>query len=737
MQLVFCKAQAGPPPAPGPGEVHVRGPSGQRALASLVLEQGAEALPCGPGAPQLLVVCADPTLDDLLAATFAEQLLAGRELPPGAVELARYAALVREGLALGDGPPEQSLEGLFLAMRNGFGADLSDAVVGARFAERWSRLARLLLQAGEGPLDGAPFAADTELARERAFLKDDRKLFQQDVERGEEWMVRLPDGPPRAAGLLLRAPKSLLFKHWARRAPYLFLAVDRGGGQWVFSTDPVQRLSLRPLAEALQQGERDRDATRASADPWFDGAPFCHTLVAAPHGGTALAEKEVLRIVRRWAHARPARRLARRGLLLAGVAFGALLALVLGAKFLSPGPVPAAGPAVSALVDGQPLPRGSVLDDHQEGWWSTQLDVELAPRRATEVVFLAKHVYARDQLARVWVTVTPRGGELGKLALEVNGRAVEVKARGDERESGEVDVVFRAEENPIRIAVKHDRDGPQFATVRANWRPHVAPAGGGSLYVLCVGVSKYKHLPSEKQLQFAADDARALMEALKRHGRGAFKEVCAYGPLLNEEATHENILTAIQALGENRRADDLIVVTFAGHGEIDRNDDFLFCPYNYDAKKQLATGVYWGLFQGSLRQACPAWLVMDTCHAGAITRPMTAARALAPGAGKLVMTAACLSRQSALEHARWGHGALTLALLEALEGKQREVPGKSPNTEHLLARLAGKDGSLHLRDLAYYAERRVEELTGDGKQTALTNHVGDFAWGKVRVGKRR
>src|SRR5439155_10081304 len=123
-----------------------------------------------------------------------------------------------------------------------------------------------------------------------------------DVLSGERWYVRIPGGPPEGAGLLLRRPKSLLFKYWARQdaeAPggqgYVFLAVDWGDGKWVFSTPPLHRLPIKPLADALQAAEAAKDPQHAQKDPWFDGKPFGHTLVAAPRAGTRLGEPQVLR----------------------------------------------------------------------------------------------------------------------------------------------------------------------------------------------------------------------------------------------------------------------------------------------------------------------------------------------------------------------------------------------------------------------------------------------------------
>jgi hypothetical protein len=343
MEIVFRDPEAR---APGPGDLLLApadpAQRGRRDLASFVLASGVGGLAKGEGAPRRLVVSANPTLDDLLASAFAARLVAGRALPNGARALAQYAALQREGLQPGEVPLGESIEGIFLAQRNAHGEDLADPAVGERFARDWRRTADVLLaaaEAGTDPFKSALFAGP-EFARERAFLAKDRDVYRQDVLRGERWVVRLPGGPPKASALLLREPKALLAKQWARRdeaAPvghaYLFLAVRWGKGQWVFSTDPVQRLPIRPLAEALQAAESVADGARAAADPWFDGKPFGHTLVASPRAGTRLPDEDVLRVVRAWSRAKRAPTKGQRRLALA-LAAGGGAAVAAAALFL-------------------------------------------------------------------------------------------------------------------------------------------------------------------------------------------------------------------------------------------------------------------------------------------------------------------------------------------------------------------------------------------------------------------
>ncbi len=301
---------------PGSGEIFIQPASaefrGRRDLAMLVFQQGLKCLRQGTAPIAKIVVDSDPTLDDLLAATFVGELLSGRALPAGTEPFARYSALVREGHIPSKLPLEDSLEGMFLAIRNIDGDDLTKPEIAARFTERWQRLAEVILRAardGVNPFTTAVVGEGSEFAREQTFLGHDHEVYCQDVARGEQWDVAIPDGPPHGRALLLRQPRSLLFKQWSRRTDdswaggaFVLLAVDWGKGNWIFSTDPVMQIRIDQLAELLQQAEARLNA-QATEDPWFDGKPFGHTLVAAPRRGTKLAEADLLAIVHRWSDA--------------------------------------------------------------------------------------------------------------------------------------------------------------------------------------------------------------------------------------------------------------------------------------------------------------------------------------------------------------------------------------------------------------------------------------------------
>lgn len=333
-------------PEPGPGEVQVNAwaEGGHRNLAARVRAGGLDAVPCGAAPLTTVVVVsgpAGPTLDDMLAATFASLLVSGDAIPEGAELLAKYAELARQGLHPGRAPLEESLEGVFLAIRHSAGRDLTGAGAEQRFVSDWGRMARVLLSAAEAGMD--PFATPLFLesagfAEELAFLRRDCDVYRQDIANSRRVLVRLPTAAGEVPGLIARMPRSMLFKDWARRDPgspngggYVFLAVKMSDTEWVFSTDPAHRIPLEGLAQELQAAEEAVRALESQPGDWFDGAPYSYTLVASPRGGTRLSDAQVLRLMRRWAHARPVRSgVGWRRRLAASLGVAALLALAAG-----------------------------------------------------------------------------------------------------------------------------------------------------------------------------------------------------------------------------------------------------------------------------------------------------------------------------------------------------------------------------------------------------------------------
>ena len=161
-------------------------------------------------------------------------------------------------------------------------------------------------------------------------------------------------------------------------------------------------------------------------------------------------------------------------------------------------------------------------------------------------------------------------------------------------------------------------------------RPSKGEFAGKTFYTnshaLIIGISKYRFLPKEKQLEFAAEDAKSVRDVLVR-SYGFLPENVTI--LLDDQATRKNIEDALSALADDTKVktDDRILVFFSGHGQTlklsNGGDTGFLIPY--DAKVDLSRpdnrGPYlstcirmdnvWGYLEGS--PAKHSLLIADAC----------------------------------------------------------------------------------------------------------------------------
>lgn len=115
---------------------------------------------------------------------------------------------------------------------------------------------------------------------------------------------------------------------------------------------------------------------------------------------------------------------------------------------------------------------------------------------------------------------------------------------------------------------------------------------------------------------------------------------------------------------------------------------------------------------GPKLRARSVFLFVDTCHSGKI--PARAASNDRLSSLRTVVLASSQGGEAAYEKEEWGHGAFTLALLEALRGK---ADPKSP--------------FVRFSDLSSYVTRRVEELLGGAQQVTIS--AAGFPFGTAVV----
>jgi hypothetical protein len=205
-----------------------------------------------------------------------------------------------------------------------------------------------------------------------------------------------------------------------------------------------------------------------------------------------------------------------------------------------------------------------------------------------------------------------------------------------------------AASNPVAFDVTSTRTGAQ--------RPDV--------WVVAVGINRYKNLPDKLQLDAADDDAKGVAAAF-----AAF-EGSTYGKahvttLTDADATPGSIVTAIGGLSAMKR-DDVAVVFFAGHGfKPGASADMVFVTGGAELRPDgqgltdesvKRDGVAWTEIAAGLGKARGRVVVMlDACHSGHVSQSLVVpnealASALARDqrAGEVVF-AASKGRQLSLE----------------------------------------------------------------------------------------
>ncbi len=227
--------------------------------------------------------------------------------------------------------------------------------------------------------------------------------------------------------------------------------------------------------------------------------------------------------------------------------------------------------------------------------------------------------------------------QAGIASLNVNGTVVPVAANGTFRAS----IEMAKDGTPVQVAAI-DKNGkkssldflvlPQPGAAATASGSAKAPAGArgvpsdvklGKYYALVIGNNDYGAFP---KLTSAGNDAKAVAEVLKsRYGMNTRL-------LLN--ASKMDILSALNDLRETLKAEDNLVVYYAGHGELDR------------PKKE----GYWVPVDGQ-QGAAGSWIsnraisdilntmnakhvlvVADSCYSGALTRASVPVGAAVPDA---------------------------------------------------------------------------------------------------------
>jgi tetratricopeptide (TPR) repeat protein len=233
-------------------------------------------------------------------------------------------------------------------------------------------------------------------------------------------------------------------------------------------------------------------------------------------------------------------------------------------------------------------------------------------------------------------------------------------------------------------------------------------------YAVVVGISHYRNLASEQQLDFPEADANSIYTILISPEGGNFKAENVH-VLTGAKATLAAMRHEIDDwLPSVAKDDDRVLIYFAGHGFLYQTKGYL-APFDFDPSRIVASGYPMdelGSVIGSKIHARYKILLTDSCHSGAISPEDSEAlnHTLSGLQPSLFSLTASRDRERSFESTAFGggHGVFTYYVVKGMQGEA--------DTSH--------DGRVTADELAEYVHTQVREAT-KGEQNP-TSDRGSF-----------
>lgn len=336
----------------------------------------------------------------------------------------------------------------------------------------------------------------------------------------------------------------------------------------------------------------------------------------------------------------------------------------------------------------------------------------LAPEEGTQIstpqITLRAEIASPNSRPITGVTVLVNGRPAKEKSVSVDPAA---EARGRQRSVIAREMTLTPGENTISVLASNSDSISPAQTVRVFLRKEARPERvQGSLYIVAMGVSKYKNSgPAVPSLDFAHLDAQAFVETWKRQ-QGVFYRKVESQLLIDEQATAANLRDAMEWLGRAVTQHDIAMLFFSGHGVCDDRRNYYLGNYELDPKRLRGSAVPSSEINALVAELpCKVIVFADTCHSAGITGSTKAVgddpwqEIVAEEVGAILFASSSL-REKSQEKDEWGHGAFTKALLDAMN---------DPKSDH------NASGFLEVTELDDQVSTRVKELT-NGAQHPIT-----------------
>lgn len=320
-----------------------------------------------------------------------------------------------------------------------------------------------------------------------------------------------------------------------------------------------------------------------------------------------------------------------------------------------------------------------------------------------QLVAPAMNEFFSDTLVQLHYNVKNGTSPVHTIKVLVDGRPF--RETKPER-GGIVSVTLPPHDCSVGLVAISGSGESELSYSRLIWKGQKAeadPFKKASLYVLAIGISKYKL--DRLRLNFASKDASDFTAVLQKQAGGGLYSKVEVKLLTDSLASRENIEDGLEWLQRQTTSRDVAMIYLAGHGENDENNRFFFLPWGGDFDRKLSTCIPHTTFKSAI-EALPGKVVVfaDACRSGNFFGDLTRrevdadqlSRELSSGNGGAVVFTSSSRKQASLENPAWNNGAFTKAVVEGLEGKA------DPYQQNYIS----------VQSLNAYISYRVNELTG-------------------------
>lgn len=234
-----------------------------------------------------------------------------------------------------------------------------------------------------------------------------------------------------------------------------------------------------------------------------------------------------------------------------------------------------------------------------------------------------------------------------------------------------------------------------------------------TLHILSIGVNDYE-AQNLKNLKYAEDDARAVVEAIASRHQYTFANINKT-VIIGKDVTPERIGAEIEKIADNAGFNDLAIIFFAGHGLVDARNYYLATSKVTDSKVPRKGGFSARSFAEKIGYInCKLVVFIDACYSakmleqfrdGSVNNGEFFKELISTPNGTNIYTSSGADVRSR-ELDEYGHGVFTQALIEACDFKNSD---------------ADSDGRITITEIRNYLERRIVQMTGNEQRPVYRN----------------